>query len=436
MARLSRRLQARVSKVLSSPPSEQTQGSVTFEPTPKSVTPQPTPKLATLQPPPPPPTTKTTSKLMNHLKKLKAKGASATRTLLERKKPAQVDIRWKATPYKFQLLKNGKTSKTVLGECAKDIIPFPLKFRKWMKKAYPSDPSVVIDLVSEVPIAVDFECMDVDESETLYDMDVDENPYDMIVDEDQSSNLTVNDDIEDHILAFPPGLFSYRDVLPVIDADIEDIATTEDDLDDENDMDKYYTTDASEDLSSIDELANVLSLLSLSDPPLPPPLINTSIRHVAETETTINRSNNQQHTSSVERASSAIRSTRARAQPYDNSAGRRRINRSEGQHDVARPTSATKDMTIKDLTALVGQAATPAEHTENHRPRSPTRVSEVPELDTNTDDDDDSASDDTDWLAALLTEDSSTPVSDDEADAFIREALRPFSMISQILQLT
>ncbi|THH26427.1 hypothetical protein EUX98_g7766 [Antrodiella citrinella] len=416
MARLSRRLQARISKVLSSPPSE---------PTPESVTPQHTPKPATSLPSPPPSTTKTTSKLMNHLKKLKAQGASVTRTLLERKKPAQVDIRWKATPYKFQLLKNGKTSTTVLGECAKDITPFPLKFRKWMKKAYPSNPSAVIDLVSHAPIAVDFECMDVDEAET---------PYDMIVDEDQSSNLTVNDDIEDHVLAFPPGLSSYRDVLSIIDADIEDIATTEDDLDDENEMDEDYTTDASEDLSLIDELANALSLLSLSDP-LVPPLVHTSLCRGPETEMTINWSNNNQHTSPVERASSVVRfSTRAGAQPYDKSAGRRRVHRPQDQHDVARPFAA-KDMSIKDLTALVGQAATPAEHTENHRPRSPTRVPEVPELDTNTDDDD-SASDDTDWLAALLTEDSSTPVSDDEADAFIREALRPFSMISQILQLT
>lgn len=59
------------------------------------------------------------SKLREHMKKLKSKGAAVTRKLLETNKHQQADVRWKTSPYQFVVSK-------VLKKKAKKAAPPPV----------------------------------------------------------------------------------------------------------------------------------------------------------------------------------------------------------------------------------------------------------------------------------------------------------------------
>lgn len=92
------------------------------------------------------PTSSTTSTLRKLAKKIKAKGASMTRKMLTQSKPKQVgpEVRWKSTPYELQTSK-----KATLPRVEEEVLRRPLKLRRWAKKAYPSHPAMVIDLVAD-----------------------------------------------------------------------------------------------------------------------------------------------------------------------------------------------------------------------------------------------------------------------------------------------
>lgn len=92
----------------------------------------------------------TKSKLKQYLKKLKTKGASVTRSLLERNK--HQEVRWKTTPYQLQVTESKKSSnedKLTNKKQKTSSSPFPSKLKKWMKKTNPVSDAMIIDLTAD-----------------------------------------------------------------------------------------------------------------------------------------------------------------------------------------------------------------------------------------------------------------------------------------------
>ncbi|TCD69280.1 hypothetical protein EIP91_008215 [Steccherinum ochraceum] len=164
-----------------------------------------------------PPSIRLGARVKKFIKKIKAKKASATRDIVEETKQPHVDVKWPYRPYERQVAKFlKKKSEKAFDDC------------KWE----PVDGDVaMVDVVEAGTVFINLsDTMDLDAAQEPQDVNMD------APDVDPSADIDTMDDDELAPTA-PPGLqapphMCHRDILPIIDADI-DPEPIEDDEDDD-----------------------------------------------------------------------------------------------------------------------------------------------------------------------------------------------------------